>query len=62
MLWLSNKAASLIIQILKQYMLDYIEQVMNTQQQRGYMLNINYFQQTILVNTKVFLTQQITKR
>ena len=39
MLRLSNKAAALIIQIEKQYTLDYIQQVINTQRQRGYMFD-----------------------
>ena len=43
MLQLSNKAATLIIQIEKQYTLDYIQQVINTQQQRGYMLDYRLF-------------------
>ena len=43
MLRLSNKAAALIIQIEKQYTLDYIQQVINTQRQRGYMLDYRLF-------------------
>ena len=43
MLWLSNKATSLMIQIEKQYMLDFIQQVINTQRQRGYMLDYRLF-------------------